>query len=215
MWKLKRLRWPQYSLARSSPWRRAVLRGLPNAWLCSDSWGVHVAVPLFKRGALAIAAVSLAASSSSCVLTGDLPDLSLDVPQRYKAAELLDPDGATPTLDWWRGFRWNELTQLMEEAQTVNLDIASAVSRIRQADAQARIAGAPLLPNISEPVRKLIRLPRARVLPVSLAAGARPSVFRLRQAQVTNSISGAGTATPLRPPKRRRLPAVSIVTWWR
>jgi multidrug efflux system outer membrane protein len=35
-------------------------------------------------------------------------------------------------LDWWRGFRLNELTQLMEEARTVNLDIASAVSRIRQ-----------------------------------------------------------------------------------
>jgi multidrug efflux system outer membrane protein len=104
---------------------------------------------LFERGVRAIAAVSIAALSSSCVLTGDLPNLSFDVPQRYNAAELLNPDGETPTLDWWRGFRWNELTQLMEEAQTVNLDIASAVSRIRQADAQARIAGAPLLPNIS------------------------------------------------------------------
>jgi hypothetical protein len=133
----------------SSPWRRAVLRGHPDAWLSLESWGVHVAMQLFRRGVRAIAAVSLAALSSSCVLTGDLPNLSLDVPQRYQAAELLDPDGTTPTLDWWRGFRWNELTQLMEEVQTVNLDIASAVSRIRQADAQARIAGAPLLPNIS------------------------------------------------------------------
>jgi len=149
MWKLKRLRWPHYSLARSIPCRRTVLRGRPDAWLCSDSCGVHVAVRIFKRGVHAIAAVSIAALSSSCVLTGDLPNLSLDVPQRYKAAEPLKPDGETPALDWWRGFRWNELTQLMEEAQTVNLDIASAVSRIRQADAQARIAGAPLLPNIS------------------------------------------------------------------
>jgi hypothetical protein len=107
MRKLKRLRWPQYSLARSSPWPQAVLRGPPDAWLSSACWGVRVAVPLFKRGALAIAAVSLAASSSSCVLTADLPNLSLDVPQRYKAAELSIPDGATPKLDWWRGFRWN------------------------------------------------------------------------------------------------------------
>ena len=54
-----------------------------------------------------------------------------------------------PTLDWWRGFRSAELTQLMEEAQTVNLDIAAATARFIQADAQARIAGAPLLPSLS------------------------------------------------------------------
>ena len=37
----------------------------------------------------------------------------------------------------------------MEEAHTVNLDIAAAVSRIVQADAQARQAGAALLPSLS------------------------------------------------------------------
>ena len=37
----------------------------------------------------------------------------------------------------------------MEEAQTVNLDIAAAVARFVQADAQARIAGAALLPTLS------------------------------------------------------------------
>src|SRR3979411_2043875 len=37
----------------------------------------------------------------------------------------------------------------MEEAKRVNLDIAAAVARFIQADAQARIAGAALLPNVS------------------------------------------------------------------
>ena len=37
----------------------------------------------------------------------------------------------------------------MEEAQRVNLDIAAAVARFMQADAQARIAGAALLPSVS------------------------------------------------------------------
>ena len=37
----------------------------------------------------------------------------------------------------------------MDEAQTVNLDIAAAVARIFQADAQARQAGAALLPSLS------------------------------------------------------------------
>ncbi|MBB4367695.1 NodT family efflux transporter outer membrane factor (OMF) lipoprotein [Bradyrhizobium sp. cir1] len=80
------------------------------------------------------------------MLTQDLPDPALDVPAQYKYAGKGD---APPSLDWWRGFRSNELTQLMEEAQTVNLDIAAAVSRIVQADAQARQAGAALLPSLS------------------------------------------------------------------
>ena len=53
------------------------------------------------------------------MLTQDLPDPALDVPTQYKYAG--KPD-APPTLDWWRGFRSAELTQLMEEAHTVNLD---------------------------------------------------------------------------------------------
>ncbi|WP_456735084.1 MULTISPECIES: efflux transporter outer membrane subunit [unclassified Bradyrhizobium] len=94
----------------------------------------------------AVAVVCLASSSGACVLTQDLPDPALDVPAQYKYAGKTD---APPTLDWWRGFRSAELTQLMEEAQTVNLDIAGAVSRIVEADAQARQAGAALLPSLS------------------------------------------------------------------
>lgn len=88
----------------------------------------------------------LSAGSGACVLTQDLPDPALDVPTQYKYAGKGD---VPPSLDWWRGFRSAELTQLMEEAQTVNLDIAAAVARIVQADAQARQAGAALLPNVS------------------------------------------------------------------
>lgn len=80
------------------------------------------------------------------MLTQDLPDPALDVPTQYKYAGKGD---TPPSLDWWRGFRSTELTQLMEEAQTVNLDIAAAVARIVQADAQARQAGAALLPSLS------------------------------------------------------------------
>lgn len=88
----------------------------------------------------------LGAGSGACVLTQDLPDTALDVPAQYKYAGKGD---APPSLDWWRGFRSAELTQLMQEAQTVNLDIAAAVARIVQADAQARQAGAALLPSVS------------------------------------------------------------------
>jgi NodT family efflux transporter outer membrane factor (OMF) lipoprotein len=95
------------------------------------------------------AVVCLSLSSSGCLLTTDLPDPALDVPPGYKAAGSKNPMDAPPTLDWWRGFRSHELTTLMEEAQTVNLDIAAATARFIQADAQARIAGAPLFPSLS------------------------------------------------------------------
>ncbi|WP_136623971.1 efflux transporter outer membrane subunit [Bradyrhizobium centrolobii] len=98
------------------------------------------------RAARWVVVLCLAASSGACVLTQDLPDPALDVPAKYKYAG--KPD-APPALDWWRGFRSTELTQLMEEAQTVNLDIAAAVARIIEADAQAREAGAALLPSLS------------------------------------------------------------------
>jgi multidrug efflux system outer membrane protein len=121
-----------------------VSRSIPgtvgNRWLAGNPCGRHATRWL--------AALCVVVSSAGCILTQDLPDPALDVPGGYKAGRLTDPD-APPTLDWWRGFRSTELTGLMEEAQTVNLDIAAATARMLQADAQARIAGAPLLPSLS------------------------------------------------------------------
>ena len=99
--------------------------------------------------ARSVAVLGLVASSAGCILTKDLPDPALEVPDGYKAARLSTAKDAAPTLDWWRGFRSRELTGLMEEAQTVNLDIAAATARFKQADAQARIAGAALLPSLN------------------------------------------------------------------
>ena len=98
-----------------------------------------------KRVAVIFAAASLA---SGCMLTTDIPNAALDVPNAYRAAGATAPSTPLPSLDWWRNFRSAELTQLMEEAQTVNLDIAAASARIIQADAQARITGAALLPTL-------------------------------------------------------------------
>jgi outer membrane protein, multidrug efflux system len=84
---------------------------------------------------------------TGCVTGYEKPDLKLDVPDSYATARK-GPDSALPALDWWRGFRSHELTLLMEEAQTANLDIAAAVARIQQADALARIANAALLPAV-------------------------------------------------------------------
>ncbi len=93
--------------------------------------------------------IAILATSSGCLLTTDIPDPALDVPGAYKEDRAMSREGATPALDWWRAFKSRELTVLMEEAQTVNLDIAAATARILQADALARSAGAALLPVVS------------------------------------------------------------------
>jgi NodT family efflux transporter outer membrane factor (OMF) lipoprotein len=92
--------------------------------------------------------LGLSGLTGGCLLQADLPDPALDLPPRYKEAAGR-PDAATPALDWWRGFRSPELTALVEEAHRVNLDVAAATARILQADAQARSAGAALLPTLS------------------------------------------------------------------
>ncbi|WP_261404532.1 efflux transporter outer membrane subunit [Chenggangzhangella methanolivorans] len=48
-----------------------------------------------------------------------------------------------------RGFKSAELSLLIETAERENQDIGAALARIEQADAQSRIAGAPLIPLVS------------------------------------------------------------------
>jgi multidrug efflux system outer membrane protein len=94
------------------------------------------------------AAVLALPALAGCILTADKLDPALDIPASYQGPH--GPAGAAlPKLDWWRGFNARELTELIEEAQVANLDIAVAVARIVQADAQARIAGAALLPVLT------------------------------------------------------------------
>ena len=100
-----------------------------------------------RRGVRLFACLGLAPLLAGCFLGTEKPDAALDVPARYRMAPH-NQDAALPAVIWWRGFRSKQLTELIEEALTSNLDIAAAVARILQADALARIAGAPLIPAI-------------------------------------------------------------------
>ncbi len=95
----------------------------------------------------ACAALALMPLLTGCWLSGDRLDPAIDIPPTYRSAAG-KAHAALPAPDWWRGFRSRELTGLVELAYLGNLDIAAAVARIEQADAQTRIAGAPLLPAI-------------------------------------------------------------------
>jgi multidrug efflux system outer membrane protein len=100
-------------------------------------------------GRMVMLSISLMPALGGCMLTAQQKPLwNFDLPPAYRATRG-NAEAAVPQLDWWRGFRSKQLTTLIEDAQTANFDIAAAMGRIMQADAQARIAGAPLLPNIA------------------------------------------------------------------
>jgi multidrug efflux system outer membrane protein len=58
-----------------------------------------------------------------------------------------------PEKSWWQGFGSPELDRLIAQAQDQahggSFDIQAAIARVRQADAQLRISGAPLLPSLT------------------------------------------------------------------
>ena len=53
-----------------------------------------------------------------------------------------------PSLEWWRAFNSSQLNELITEARSANDDLAAAIARVDEADAQAQIAGAALLPSV-------------------------------------------------------------------
>jgi outer membrane protein, multidrug efflux system len=113
-------------------------------------WGTRMRGPWGRglcRIGRAVGTIVPMLAASGCVLDTERPGLAIDIPEHYRETHGA-PNAAVPSLDWWRTFRSPELTSLMEAATTANLDIAVAIAQIQQADAQVRIAGAPLLPTI-------------------------------------------------------------------
>ena len=84
---------------------------------------------------------------TSCLLTADPINPALNVPTGYRTPHST-AKAELPSAEWWRGFRSRELTELIDQALAANYDIAAAVGRIMQADAQARVTGAALLPTL-------------------------------------------------------------------
>lgn len=103
-----------------------------------------------SASARAVLLLALGLPLAGCLLTDDKLDPALDIPAAYNAGPKSEKvaEAALPKLDWWRGFRSRELSEIVEQARESNLDIAAAVARIVQADAQSRIAGAALLPIV-------------------------------------------------------------------
>jgi multidrug efflux system outer membrane protein len=91
--------------------------------------------------------VLLAPLLLGCAIDAKKPELNLGIPDSYRAARG-DPNAALPAVGWWQAFRSPELTSLEERALASNYDIKIAIAQVIQANAQARISGAPLYPSI-------------------------------------------------------------------
>ena len=100
------------------------------------------------RVAARLALVAVAAGLlAGCSLGPDYRRPDQEIPAAYRASAATEAQ-AWPSPEWWRGFRSPELDRLIAEARAANFDIAAAIARVRQADAQLRIAGAGLLPTL-------------------------------------------------------------------
>ncbi|WLG94260.1 efflux transporter outer membrane subunit [Pseudomonas sp. FP198] len=75
------------------------------------------------------------------------PDSGIEPPQAWQTADT--PDARVDNQQWWKQFGSRQLDRLIEQARQGSFDLAAAMARVRQAQASAVIAGAPLLPEIS------------------------------------------------------------------
>jgi NodT family efflux transporter outer membrane factor (OMF) lipoprotein len=86
--------------------------------------------------------------AAGCALSVEPTASGIRPPLRFVAAATQPEAAAAPDPAWWQGFASPELDRLMALALAGNLDVAAAVARLRQADAQLRIAEAQLLPFV-------------------------------------------------------------------
>ena len=91
----------------------------------------------------AVAALAMTGLLGGCSVGDDYKRPETPTPAGWSDSQA--PAAAWPSPDWWTRFDSPALNGYMQSAAQANLDIVAAIARVRQADAQAQIAGAPLL----------------------------------------------------------------------
>lgn len=125
-------------------------------------------VSLRKTGCMMAAMALLGACTTARV------DNKMAAPDIALPASWAVPDeqgSALPDPSWWEHFGSTELSGLVGLARDGNLEIAAAVTRVRQAEVQARIAGVPLLPSAQLAVASSRDMPLSSGRAVTNASG--------------------------------------------
>ncbi len=94
-----------------------------------------------------LACLCIALLHGGCAVTGSPPAPAPAMPPAF--AEPAVAEAAAPGPEWWGAFGSPELTALIAAAQAANPDMAIAAERVRQAEAQVRIADASLFPALN------------------------------------------------------------------
>jgi multidrug efflux system outer membrane protein len=96
-----------------------------------------------NRLALALATVALA----GCMVGPDYQRPATELPSSFPESTPSQSTAAIPD-DWWRLFDDPTLDDLVSSALAANVDIAQAVARIDEADANLRVVNAALFPEV-------------------------------------------------------------------
>jgi NodT family efflux transporter outer membrane factor (OMF) lipoprotein len=83
---------------------------------------------------------------AACSTPASRPDSGLQAPATWQT--VASPAAQADNLQWWSQFASADLDRLIAQAREGSFDLAAAVARVRQAQASAVIAGAPLLPEL-------------------------------------------------------------------
>lgn len=89
--------------------------------------------------------LALAVLLAGCSLATPVPQTGLQPPAQWNQAT---DSSVWPEARWWTQYDTPQLSRLMAQARAGNLDLASAATRLLQADAQLRQTGATLLPSV-------------------------------------------------------------------
>ena len=124
--------------------------GLQSPFMCAMSFtpipfvGSHGARPGLNISRDAVALL-LSAALAACSVGPSYKRPDVPLPSTWQADS---ESPAWPSATWWQEFNSPKLDDLMSRAQRANDDLAAAVARVKEADAQAQIAGAALLPAV-------------------------------------------------------------------
>ncbi|HEY4212071.1 MAG TPA: efflux transporter outer membrane subunit [Steroidobacteraceae bacterium] len=118
-----------------------------------DAWRTDITQPPGDAGASPAAANGAAAPAASRPIppagpAGAAPSANAGGPPQALQPNT-SPAVTAPYAQWWRGFNSAPLNDLIAQALKANDDLAAAVARVQEADAQLRISGAALFPSLS------------------------------------------------------------------
>jgi NodT family efflux transporter outer membrane factor (OMF) lipoprotein len=99
-----------------------------------------------KMNTMKAVCVAVALALTGCSVTSPMLTPDVAAPAAWN-----EPAGAAATAvspDWWKRFDSAELQSLVDQALAGSPDLAIAAERVRQAEAQVRVAGASLFPSL-------------------------------------------------------------------